>query len=166
MLDCLPETIEPLGLAEVGRSFRGEVAVSALGRLRPQLSDHDGLLQVRLAFRRDERCLHVLQGSIDGEIRLVCQRCLQALALPLQLKFSLGIVSDESEIDRLPEGYEPLLVSGEPLRTVEVIEDEVLLVIPAVPVHSGEQVCELAYRNRPVAGKDNPFSVLEKLKTQ
>jgi uncharacterized protein len=166
MLDCLPENIEPLGLADVGRSFRGEVAVSALQRLRPLLSDSDGVLQVRLAFRLDERRIRVLQGSIEGEIRLICQRCLQPLVFPLQLEFSLGILTAETEIDRLPEGYEPLLVSGNPLRTVEVIEDEVLLVIPAVPVHSDDQECDLGYQNQPVPGKDNPFSVLEKLKTQ
>jgi uncharacterized protein len=166
MLDCLPETIEPVGLADVGRSFRGHVAVKALERLRPLLADCEGDLQVRLTFRLDERRIRVLQGSIDGEIRLVCQRCLEALAFPLQLSFSLGIVSDEAEIDRLPAGYEPLLVSGEPLSTVEVIEDEVLLVIPAVPVHSGEHSCDTGYRNQPVAEHDNPFSVLEKLKTQ
>lgn len=165
MLDCIPGTIEPVGLADTGRSFRGEVAVSALERLCPLLSDNDGVLKVRLAFRLDERRIRVLQGSIDGEIRLVCQRCLQSLAFPLQIEFSLGIVTDESEIDRLPEGYEPLLVSGDPLITAEVIEDEILLVIPAVPVHSDEQRCDMAYKNQPVTGKDNPFSVLEKLKT-
>jgi uncharacterized protein len=165
MLDCLPESIEPVGLADVGRSFRGEIAVSAFDRLRPLLSDSDGTLQVRLEFRRDERHLRVLKGTIDGEIRLVCQRCLQPLACPLQLSFCLGIVANEADMDRLPQGYDPLLVTGQPLKTVEVIEDEVLLVIPAVPMHDGEQRCDSGYRNQPVAEKDNPFSILEKLKT-
>lgn len=165
MLDCLPETIEPVGLADVGRSFRGEIAVSACERLRPLLTDSDGMLQVSLSFHLDERRLRVLQGSIAGEIRLVCQRCLQPLVFPLQVTFSLGIATGEAEIDRLPEGYEPLLASGEPLKTVEVVEDEVLLVIPAVPVHSGDARCMPGYENRPLPAKDNPFSILEKLKT-
>jgi len=166
MLDCLPESIEPVGLADVGRSFRGEIAVSGFERLRPLLADTDGALQVQLSFHLDERRMRVLQGSISGEVRLVCQRCLQALAFPLQVEFSLGIVASEAEIDRLPDGYEPLLVNGEPLKTSEVIEDEVLLAIPAVPMHSGAERCESGYRNRPLPEKDNPFSVLEKLKTQ
>ena len=165
MLDCLPETIEPVGLADVGRSFRGEIAVSSFERLRPLLTDSGGVLQVRLSFRLDERCMRVLTGSIAGELRLVCQRCLQALAFPLQIEFSLGIVTGEDEIDRLPQGYEPLLVSGELLRTVEVVEDEVLLVIPPVPMHEPGR-CESGYRNQPLPEKDNPFSILEKLKTQ
>jgi uncharacterized protein len=165
MLDCLPDTIEPVGLADVGRSFRGEIPVSACERLGPLLTDTAGVLQVSLSLRLDERRMRVLEGSIRGELRLVCQRCLQPLVFPLQAEFSLGIVTGEAEIDRLPEGYEPLLVDGEPLKTVEVIEDEVLLLIPAVPVHSGAERCESGYRNQPLPAKDNPFSILEKLKT-
>ena len=165
MLDCLPESIEPVGLADVGRCFRGEIAVSAFQRLQPLLADADGTLKVSLEFRRDERSLRVLRGILDGEIRLVCQRCLRSLAYPLQLEFSLGILTREAEIDLLPEGYEPLLASGEPLDTVEVIEDEVLLVIPTVPMHAGDRTCDLGYQNRPSPQKVNPFSILEKLKT-
>jgi uncharacterized protein len=165
MLDCLPESVEPVGLADVGRSFRGEIAVSTLQRLRPLLADADGVLKVRLEFRLDERRIRVLKGNIDGEIRLVCQRCLRPLVYPLHLEVSLGIVTREAEIDLLPEGYEPLLVSGEPLSTVEVVEDEVLLVIPAVPVHAGDLLCDSGYQNQPLPEKENPFSILEKLKT-
>jgi uncharacterized protein len=165
MLDCLPESIEPVGLAEVGRSFRGEIAVSAFQRLQPLLADAGGVLKVSLEFRLDERLIRALKGTLDGEIRLVCQRCLRTLVYPLRLDFNLGIVTREAEIDLLPKGYEPLLVSGEPLNTVEVVEDEVLLVIPAVPMHAGDLPCALGYRNQPLPDKDNPFSILEKLKT-
>jgi len=165
MLDCLPETIEPVGLADAGRSFRGEIALGACERLGPLLANTDGALRVQLAFRVDERCVRVLTGSVTGEIQLVCQRCLQALAFPLQVEFRLGIVTSEDGIDRLPQGYEPLLVDGEPLKTVEVIEDEVLLAVPAAPMHSGDARCDSGYRNQPLPEKDNPFSILEKLKT-
>ena len=165
MLDCLPETIEPVGLADVGRSFRGDVSVSKLKRLLPSLSSRDGDLKVQLDFRLDERRIRTLKGTITGEVNLVCQRCLQGLRFPLDLTFSLGIVSSEAEIERLPDGYEPLLVTGDPVQTVEVIEDEVLLAVPAIPLHQGRQRCETGYVNQPMPEKDNPFSVLEKLKT-
>jgi uncharacterized protein len=165
MLDCLPKRIEPVGLADVGRSFRGEVAVGDLSRLAPLLSSRQGTLNVRLEFALDERRIRTLKGSIEGSIDLVCQRCLGALSFPLDLRIRLGIVTSEAEVDRLPEGYEPLLVSGEPLPTCDVIEDEVLLALPAIPLHEGSPSCETGYRNEPLAKRDNPFSVLEKLKS-
>lgn len=164
MLDSLPEHVEPLGLADVGRSFRGHVPVRELARLLPSLSSAEGVLTVNLEFRLDERRIRTLKGTIGGSVNLVCQRCLKTLVFPLDLSFSLGIVTNEADIDRLPEGYEPLLVSGAPLRTVEVVEDEVLLSLPAFPLHEGEQTCVMAYDNKPLPERDNPFSVLEKLK--
>lgn len=164
MLDCLPEHIEPVGLADAGRSFRGELAVSDFRRLAELLADRNGNLQVQIELHRNERCLRVLRGRVEGQIRLTCQRCLKPLEYALDLSFSLGIVSAEDEVAQLPDGYEPLLVDGEPLLTSAVIEDEILLAVPAVPVHRDGEVCDPGYRNRPTPGRDNPFSVLEKLK--
>ena len=165
MLDYLPAQIEPLGLADVGRSFRGEVPVSKLSRLLPSLSSADGVLKVQLDFRLDERRIRTLKGTIEGTLSLVCQRCLKSLRFPIDLSLCLGVVTSETDIDRLPEGYEPLLVSGEPLRTFDVVEDEVILAVPAFPLHEGEQTCVMAYKNPPLPVKDNPFSILEKLKS-
>jgi len=164
MLDCLPERIEPVGLADAGRSFRGEVPVSELMRLRPALSSADGALRVELEFRRDERRIRILAGHIEGSVDLVCQRCLDVLRFPLDIEFRLGIVSGDDEVDCLPDGYEPLLVTGEPLPTFDVIEDEVLLAIPVIPLHEGVGSCDSGYVNKPRAEQENPFAVLEKLK--
>jgi len=166
MLDCLPERVEPLGLADVGRSFRGKLPVSCLERLAPLLHSNEGELAVRLEFRLDERRIRTVKGTVEGELNLVCQRCLNRLRFPVDLKFSLGVVSSEAEIDRLPDGYEPLLVSGEPIPTRALVEDEVLLAIPAIPVHEdGMGGCETGYRNPEIPEKENPFAVLKKLKS-
>lgn len=166
MLDCLPERVEPLGLADVGRSFRGKLPVRCFERLAPLLHSNEGELAVRLEFRLDERRIRTVKGTVEGELNLVCQRCLNRLRFPVDLKFSLGVVSSEAEIDRLPDGYEPLLVSGESIPTRALVEDEVLLAIPAIPVHEdGMGGCETGYRNPEIPEKENPFAVLKKLKS-
>lgn len=166
MLDCLPERVEPLGLADVGRSFRGKLPVRCFERLAPLLHSNEGELAVRLEFRLDERRIRTVKGTVEGELNLVCQRCLNRMQFPVDLKFSLGVVSSEAEIDRLPDGYEPLLVSGESIPTRALVEDEVLLAIPAIPVHEdGMGGCETGYRNPEIPEKENPFAVLKKLKS-
>jgi uncharacterized protein len=166
MLDCLPERIEPLGLADVGRSLRGSLAVQRLQRLAPLLHSSAGDLSVRLDFRLDERRVRAVRGSIEGEISLICQRCLKQLRFPVNLQFCLGIVSSEADIDRLPDGYEPLLVSGEPIPTSELVEDEVLLALPAIPIHEDSAGdCEMDYDNPGLPDRENPFAVLKKLKS-
>jgi len=166
MLDCLPQRLEPLGLADVGRSFRGRLPVQRFDRLAPLLYASEGELAVRLEFRLDERRIRTVRGTIEGELTLVCQRCLNRLRFPVDLKFRLGIVSSEAEMDRLPDGYEPLLVSGEPIQTLAMIEDELLLAIPAIPLHAdGTGECEMGYRNPSLPEQENPFAVLKQLKS-
>ena len=167
MLDRLPEQIEPLGLAEVGRSFRGELPVSALTRLAGVLRDTQGELAVELRFGIDERRVRAVGGRIAGELRLTCQRCLEELRFPLDLEFRLGVVRDEAEGGRLPEGYEPLLASGDPMPLAEIVEDEVILALPVIASHGDESGCEMKYRNTGTpAERENPFAVLEKLKSK
>ena len=166
MLDCLPERVEPLGLADVGRSFRGKLPLQDCERLAPLLHSSEGELAVTMEFRLDERRIRTVKGTIRGELSLVCQRCLNRLRFPVDLKFSLGVVSSEAEIDRLPDGYEPLLISGEPIPTRILIEDEVLLAIPPIPLHDDSMGdCQTGYRNPSLTEKENPFAVLKKLKS-
>lgn len=164
MLDRLPEQIEPVGLADVGRSFRGVVPVDRLSRLAPLLVSREGELNVEMEFCLDERRIRTLKGTIRGELSLVCQRCLESLRFPLDLGFSLGIINSDEEIVQLPGGYEPLLVTGDPMKTFEVIEDEVLLAIPTVPIHAGVEHCQANPMNQVAPERENPFAVLEKLK--
>mgnify|MGYP000104919663 CR=1 FL=1 len=52
MLDCLPERVEPLGLADVGRSFRGNLPVQGFERLAPLLQSNEGELAVTVAIAK------------------------------------------------------------------------------------------------------------------
>ncbi len=153
-----------MGLADVGRSFRGVVPVDRLDRLAPLLASKEGELSVEIAFDLDERRIRTLKGSIRGVVSLVCQRCLGTLQLPLELHFSLGIIGSDDEIARLPEGYEPLLVSGDPMKTFDLVEDEILLAVPSIPTHKGVESCQADHVNQPAPEKENPFAVLGKLK--
>ncbi|HHJ14405.1 MAG TPA: metal-binding protein [Gammaproteobacteria bacterium] len=164
MLDRLPVQVEPLGLCDAGRAFRGVVAVEVLERLAPLLARREGELRVELGFGLDERRIRVVEGRVSGELRLLCQRCLKALTFPVDLAFRLGVVLHDAEAQRLPEGYEPLLADGEPLPSSRIVEDELLLAIPPVPLHGAGEGCRIEHVNQPAPERENPFAVLEKLK--
>lgn len=167
MLDCLPELIEPSRLAEIGRSFRGLLAVEKLHRLTPLLTGTHGELQVSLDLHIDEYRVRVAEGTIEGSVNMRCQRCLEEISYPLNLKYHLGVVSSEAEIERLPQGYEPLLTTGEPMKTLDIIEEEILLALPAIPMHQDRDKCKTGYRNKiGDTTRDNPFAVLKKLKSK
>lgn len=167
MLDRLPEHIEPSRLAEIGRFFRGRFQLRKLHRLAPLLTDTKGDMQVSLNVYIDECSVPVVEGTIEGSVNMRCQRCLEEINYPLDLKYHLGVVSSEAEIESLPQGYDPLLATGEPMKTLDIIEEEILLALPSIPLHAESDGCETGYQNQNVeTTRDNPFAVLEKLKSK
>jgi uncharacterized protein len=77
-----------------------------------------------------------------------------------------GKDSDEADEAALPPGYEALLVAEDGmLHPLELVEDELILAVPLVPVKPGSETVE---RDWPVQADEetraNPFSALAALK--
>jgi len=105
---------------------------------------------------------------VDGEVMLACQRCLKPCACAVDETASLAVVA--SETDDVPGGYEPLLGDAERLSVVEVIEEQVLLGLPLVPMHASAAECGAAAAalaatgERPAAEEtQKPFANLREL---
>ena len=167
MLERLPDQFEPMGLAEAGRDFRGEIAIEALPRLADYLAQSTGQLAVELSFKIDERLVRALTGKLSGQLDLICQRCLGKMDFPLNLQFQLGIVCSEAEADELPESYEILLVDGEPIALSQILEDEIILALPIISKHDDAVQCKgSAVTHKPESQKANPFAILKQLNTK
>jgi len=164
----LPKQADPRKFAQQGISLQGFVSVSALPRLVDAVQDSAGELQVDLAFGLNEEKKKVVTGHASADLVLVCQRCLEKVTVPVQSNISLAIVWDEEAAEALPESLDPWIV-GEGLADLfEMIEEEMLLSLPAVAYH--EEPCvdrQLFSSGKPVEVKKvkNPFQVLEQLKS-
>jgi len=178
MLERLPAQIDPFRFAEARRMVRGSLALAGLARLAPLLASTDGELTVELEFDVDELGVRFVQGTIVGELALTCQRCLEPMSWPVDVAMAGALVRSEQEGERLPAAYEPLLIESVPVRLADLIEEELLLSLPQVPMHPEAQcpATELIRRDSlrgeegGTAGADeegereNPFAVLSELK--
>jgi len=106
-------------------------------RLAPLLTDRSGETVYRLAFQRDAEGRAVIRGEVAAALRLVCQRCLEPVDVPVDSRFTLGVVTGLEEERLLPEDYEGLTVTADTLVPRDIVEDELLLSVPAVPRHAG-----------------------------
>ena len=167
MIDHLPDRLDLFAAAAAGCELQGRILLNRLERVLPSLLSSDGELQVTMKFGKDEDGTHYLSGTIQGNTVLECQRCLGSMNFPLELKFRLGLVHDHESAKRLPEKYEPLLLTGEPACIADVISDEVLLALPFVSLHDANGECRelLAdYQAPEIEQRTNPFAVLKQLK--
>jgi uncharacterized protein len=167
----VPEVLDAWRMVAARRGFEGSLPLSSLSRLRDALFD-DGsdMGQVRYALEFDRDALQVpyVELRIEAALPLECQRTLQRFLQPVELVQRLGLIRDEHEEAGLPEGYEPLLLPADGmLQPAELVEDELILAVPAVPAMPGTDAME---RDWPVQEDEqaqaSPFAALAGLKKQ
>ena len=167
--DPIPPHVDPRKLADRGTTLQGEVLLADLERLCDPLSDNVGTVQAKFVFERDERRSVVIHSSIEVEVKMVCQRCLELVALPIRSECHYAVVKEGADTQSLPKGYDVLEVGEDPLDLMTLVEDELLLALPIVPAHDPEDCQQPAGANEPEPSQDevsrsNPFSVLAQLK--
>lgn len=114
-------------------------------------------------FVREEERFMAMHCTVNASMDVTCQRCLEALTLDLSGPFAVALVATEEQIERLPEGWEVVLLEDEePLDVHLAIQEELLLRVPMVPKH--EEMCGMQFEEQPDEPKPNPFAVLAQLK--
>ncbi len=172
MSDHLGELIEPLSLAEKGRALTGRLPLSCMDRLCQSLQNGKGGVDVSLNFDKDEVGQPRVMGRLTATLQLQCQRCMQTMGLPVSVDIHLGIVRTQKQAESLPDNYDPLLVSDEPMTAADIVEDELILALPLVALHEIKDcpaVNAQAGRDEQdevAARRENPFAVLAELKKE
>lgn len=149
------QTYERLQEEAQGPSEGTLVNWKATGELRPA-GGTDG-----------ERWLHL---GVDTVLPLTCQRCLTPVVTPLEADCWFRFVADEATAEAQDdESEEDLLVLSREFDLRALIEDELLMAMPLVPLHD---VCPIPVKmavvdpdfEEAVATKPNPFAALASLK--
>ncbi len=150
------------------RGVEGRLPLSALARLRDSLVDAEGEVTFSLDFAQDALRVPYVELKIDADLPLLCQRSLQRFLFPVRIVQRLGLIREEADEAGLPEGYEPLLMPADGmLKTAELVEDELILAVPVVPIMPGTQAMD---RDWPAEAAEqelmNPFAALSALKNK
>jgi uncharacterized protein len=135
MLSLLPDFADPLRLCALGKAYEGAVPLAEMPRLAPLLTSSEGEAAFALAFAIDAERRPVVQVRVSAHLALQCQRCLGSMRQEVESDSLLVVVSGPDEAQRLPDDVEPLLVEGGRLELRSLIEDDLILAIPAAPMH-------------------------------
>jgi len=153
------------------RSFEGTLPIAAMPRLCGALAGTDGVVQFELDFGSDSMGTNYVDVRAQASLTLVCQRTLEPFVLPVTVNTRLGLIKLERDEAGLPPDCEPLLVAQDGrLNPADVIEDELLLVLPLIPINPDSSLPDEVTGHDPeedFAGEgrsENPFAVLRELK--
>ena len=166
----LPLTIDAKRAAQKRLDYRGCYAPEQVTRLAESVVSVDSDVDVDLTFEIDPQRLTVIKGTAETDVSLECQRCDNIFPLHVRATYCFSPVVSDEQAEALPEEYEPIDVNdfGE-TDLLAMIEDELILSLPVVPVHDSEH-CEVSDAVKvfgelpPEAEKPNPFAALASLK--
>jgi uncharacterized protein len=136
--------------SDCAEEIAGKATWSAQGELRQASDGHDAAW------------MHL---QAKTEVPLTCQRCLKTVMQTLEVDRSFRFVKDEATAeDQDDESEEDLLVVSKDFDLLALVEDELLMALPLVPMHAGcQSEHEPTSKDDSAADKDakpNPFAVL------
>ena len=170
----IPQTVEVRTLAARQVVIEGGLTEARMPRLAAAIASADAPAQVRVDCSRDEEGRYIAALDVSMQVAVTCQRCLTCLTIDLQANSLLAAVWTDEQAQALPTRYEPLITEGES-DLWQMVEDELLLALPAFSYHDDSQCAVKAGMTASDKGvtnvneslgqrKENPFGVLATLK--
>lgn len=148
------------------QQLSGQTATAELARLVPELADLESMLHWSFTGGQHDNGHAQLVMEVRGEVRVICQRCLKPLAIPLDSKSSLVLARNEVQADEIEAGLDDdsvdVIVGSRAMDIRMLVEDEVLLALPLSPRH---ETCPDTDKSVEAKSRaDSPFSILKELK--
>lgn len=121
-------------LADARAQLELAVPVKDLDRLEPLLASPAGVAEAQLAFWRDRGHV-VVKVDAAAALTVLCQRCLAPMVLQVQGGSEVMLVESEEEAAKVPEEFETAQCPEGRMRLRDLVEEELLLALPASPMH-------------------------------
>ena len=171
-----PSRLDLLALAHEGTPLFETTLLQNMKRLAQEAqglqSDSSVQWQARAELRPradgdDELWLHL---QAKAAIPLTCQRCMGIVITPVEVNQWYRFVANEDiAMAEDDQSEEDLLVMEPQFDLLAVLEDELLMALPLVPMHDECPIAPVMRAGQAdiageLAEKPNPFAVLEQLK--
>ncbi|MGB3287749.1 MAG: DUF177 domain-containing protein [Burkholderiaceae bacterium] len=164
--------VDTFELTRLGQEVAGQAPIARFERLVGDLPRQDDtMVSWTLRGMRDARGRNFLRVHIQAAPTLECQRCLKPFQWPvdsdgrLQVVNSQAALEAEDALDVESDDLVERIVGSHRLDVLELVEDELILGLPYVPMH---EVCPspepLSQEPDVDTARPSPFAVLGRLK--
>jgi len=140
MSEASSKTLNVEPLADEQADLRLAIPLAGFPRVQPRLGATEGTINGRVRFRRDGG-FAVAAVEVSGSVPLVCQRCLELMSWPIEGNALVALIPLESQADQVPAHLEPVWAPGGRISLRDLLEEELLLCLPLVPLHADASAC-------------------------
>jgi len=146
--------IDGLEFARTGATRSGTLEPGELPRLA-ELGCRAVELRYALRGGTSAQGKPMLLVEAAATLELECQRCLEALRLPIDVCTELELAESQEAIDAADDDVDRVLAARS-MPVAALVEDEVILALPMVPMHAR---CTAGARDN-AAARPSPFAEL------
>ena len=147
----LPKTVPIKKLGRQYVNLTGYVKLATLPRFQEFLRNIDAIesdILVNLEFKELANNKITVNGHINHDVIIECQRCLGEMPLKINTKIAVVLIDILSRIDKNLSDYEIIEISSDPnqdnmLDIYSLIEDELILSLPTAAKHAANADCSL-----------------------
>jgi len=159
----LPDQLKLFNFAKKEVSLSGLYQISDFPKISEIASNKTENVKVDFSFYLNNNKTPCVDGIIELEIVLACQRCLDDLSISLKINFNLAFIRHNQESEEIDSHYEIYVIEEDELATHDLISDEILLSIPMAPTHDYDCIKEINEQEIAEGKPENPFAILKKL---
>lgn len=169
MLHGLPDVVDAWRLVARGERLSGRLQVAKLGRLSQSIGGNEGYIDAVLTFGKTQLGTACLDVDLSGSVMLECRRTMTPFSYELVVENRLALVTSEAAAQAVEGELDTHVVAPGGLRPQEVVEDELILALPIMPLSPAAQA-----QSTPVVfstgsapeedEKKSPFAALEALR--
>jgi len=156
--------IDAFAFCRNGEKQAGTSSLAEFSRLRAECVSEKGELKWELAGSTGINGYPTLHLTVDGNVQLMCQRCLTPFVFQIQSDSTIVLAKDEKVADEVEASLEndeiEVIAGSKTFDVMALIEDEALLAIPLSPKH---EVCPTKEKLDAfaIAKKESPFAALK-----
>lgn len=130
-------------LADTRSTLDLEISAAQLPNLPVELISIAGQVHAHLQFGR-ERGFMVAQVGLRAQLEVICQRCMQPMALQIDTSSTVLLLESAAQADGAPAEWETYLAAEGRLSLEALAAEELLLALPIVPLHAQLRDCEIS----------------------
>ena len=142
MVEKLPLVVRLGTLAQNKTKIKGYLTIEKLPRLSlvclPSRTPIEAILDFGLNTAYS--CVS-LKIEVAAKLALECQRCLSPMQWKTQFENRLYLVESDAQARCLPNSADYYVCTSGKISIVDLIQDELLLVIPQNPMHNSKDEC-------------------------
>lgn len=169
----LNRLLDPRKLAQKQAKLSGQISASELVRFSNAVVGDFEPVRYSLNFELDHERRPIMQGELEADVQLECQRCLAPVSHNLHVEVLLRPVLTDAQAVAHQKDVDVVMLDEEGLLdAVHSMEDELLLNLPIVIYHEQSDCIasmefagdEVIPEESVVDTEENPFSILAQLK--